>query len=322
MHARPALLALATSLALLLSAAGGCASRGAAEEPGALVRRGPDRAATPYAERAPKAKAALLARINRDRAAAGVEPVALDLVAAKAGDDFCLDAARTNVMGHWDLSGRAPYDRYADAGGVDWHCENFSGTSQTGAPFGESELEGLLLDAHAKMLAERPPGDGHRRTILDPGWTHVGIGVALEGGEFRMTEEFTRHAVEWVDLPAGRVRAGRTVPVAVQLPKGWNLAVVEIAHERFPRPLTAREINRRGSYGFPPGAQKLFPRLVSPLRYADGTTGEIAVSKGLVRANVPLLSGPGSYWVFVYAGAGAVEGRTLSPLTAIRLLAD
>lgn len=322
MHARPALLALATSLALLLSAAGGCASRGAAEEPGALVRRGPDRAATPYAERAPKAKAALLARINRDRAAAGVEPVALDLVAAKAGDDFCLDAARTNVMGHWDLSGRAPYDRYADAGGVDWHCENFSGTSQTGAPFGESELEGLLLDAHAKMLAERPPGDGHRRTILDPGWTHVGIGVALEGGEFRMTEEFTRHVATWIEAPASRVRAGRVAPVNVQLPKGWKLAAVEVAHETFPRPLTAREIRKRGSYAYPRGSQTLLPRLATGFQYPDGSTGEVAVVDGVVRAKVVLLSGAGSYWVFVYAGPGAVEGKTLSPITAVRILAD
>ena len=43
------------------------------------------------------------------------------------------------------------------------------------------------------MMAEKPPDDGHRQAILDPLWTHVGIGVALEGGEFRMTEEFTRH---------------------------------------------------------------------------------------------------------------------------------
>ena len=29
------------------------------------------------------------------------------------------------------------------------------------------------------MMAEKPPDDGHRRAILDPLWTHVGIGVAL-----------------------------------------------------------------------------------------------------------------------------------------------
>ena len=287
-----------------------------------MARFGPDRAAAPYAEPELDAKAALLARINADRAAAGLSLLAYDLVAAKAGDAFCLDAARTGVMGHWDLAGRAPYDRFADAGGVDWNAENFSGTSRRGEAFRKDELVGLLLGAHRGMMQERPPDDGHRRTILDPKWTHVGIGVALEGGEFRMTEEFTRHAAVWVEAPASRVRAGRTVPVNVQLPKGWTLAVVEIAHERFPRPLTAKEIRARTSYAFPAASERLLPRLASPFEYKDGSTGVIAVANGLVRAKVALGSGPGSYWVLVYAGPGAVEGIPLSPITAIRVTAD
>lgn len=287
-----------------------------------MARFGPDRAAAAYAGHADDAKAALLARINADRAAAGVPHVAVDLVAAKAGDAFCLDAARTGVMGHWDLAGRAPYDRFADAGGVDWNAENFSGTSRRGEVFRRDELVGLLLGAHKGMMQERPPDDGHRKTILDPKWTHVGIGVALEGGEFRMTEEFTRHVVDWVELPAGRMPAGRTVPVNIQLPKGWNLAAVEIAHEKFPRPLTAKEIRARSSYAFPATSQKLLPRLASPFVYKDGSTGVIAVGNGLVRANVALVSGPGSYWILVYAAPGTLEGIPLSPITAIRVTAD
>ena len=287
-----------------------------------MARFGPDRASAPYAERARDAKAALLARINANRAVVGAPPVAVDVVAARAGDAFCLDAAKTGVMGHWDLAGRAPYDRYADAGGVDWHAENFSGSSRRGAVFHRDELVGLLLEAHGRMMAEKPPDDGHRRTILDPAWTHVGLGVALEDGEFRMTEEFTRHAALWIEAPASRVRAGRTVSVRVQLPNGWNLAAVEIAHEKAPRPAATKEIQRRTSYAFPPASQKLLPKLTSTFRYPDGSRGEIDVRSGLVDAKVSLLSGPGSYWVFVYAAPGAIEGRTLSPLTAVRVIAE
>ena len=125
-----------------------------------------------------------------------------------------------------------------------------------------------------------------------------------------------------MEAPAGRVRAGRTVRVNVQLPKGWSLAAVEIGHEKSPRPLTAKEIRRRGAYSFPPASQKLLPRLAAPFRYADGSKGEVDVADGLVRAKVTLLSGPGSYWVLVYAAPGPVEGRTFSPLTAVRILAD
>lgn len=287
-----------------------------------MTRFGPDRAAAPYAEPELDAKAALLARINADRAAAGLSLLAYDLVAAKAGDAFCLDAARTGVMGHWDLAGRAPYDRFADAGGVDWSAENFSGVSRRGAVFRRDELVGLLLEAHGGMMAEKPPDDGHRKAILDPLWTHVGIGVALEGGEFRMTEEFTRHAAVWVEAPAGRVRAGRTVPVNVQLPRGWKLAAIEVAHERFPRPLTAKEIRKRSSYAYPKASQTLLPRLAPGFQYTNGAAGEVGVAEGVARAKIALVSGPGSYWVLVYAAPGAAEGKALSPITAVRILAD
>ncbi len=287
-----------------------------------MARFGPDRAAAPYAEPHGDAKAALLARINADRAAAGVPPVAVDLVATKAGDAFCLDAARTGVMGHWDLAGRAPYDRFADAGGIDWHAENFSGVSRRGEAIRKGELVGLLLEAHGGMMAERPPDDGHRKTILDPLWTHVGIGVALEGGEFRMTEEFTRHAATWVEAPASRVRAGRTVSVNVRLPKGWSLGAVEVAHERFPRPLTAKEIRKRSSYAYPKASQTLLPLLAPGFQYSSGGKGDVVVADGVARAKIALSSGPGSYWVLVYAAPGAVDGKTLSPIAAVRILAD
>ena len=319
---------LSLGLALLAVLAPGCASR---QPPAAgvaapaivpMMRYGPERAGTLRPGPASDAKAALLARINADRAAAGVSQLEWDAVAERAGDAFCLDAARSGVMGHWDLAGRAPYDRLADAGGVDFSAENFSGTSRTGFSVHASELVGLVLEAHGRMMAEKPPGDGHRKAILDPVWTHVGIGVAFEGGEFRMTEEFTRHAAVWVEAPAGRVRAGRSVTVSVQLPKGWSLAAVEIAYERFPRALSATEISRRGSYGFPPASQTLRPRLGGGFRYSDGTSGDVISDGGLVRARVALLSGPGSYWVLVFADVGLADGKTLAPITAVRIAAD
>jgi uncharacterized protein YkwD len=148
-----AVASLSLAFAVLAALAAGCASRLPADAPMPLVRYGPGRASTPYAERAREAKAALLARINADRVAADAPPLAYDLVAAKAGDAFCLDAARTSVMGHWDLAGRAPYDRFADAGGVDWGGENFGGSSRT-PPYAADELVGLLLEAHGRMMAE------------------------------------------------------------------------------------------------------------------------------------------------------------------------
>ena len=75
-------------------------------------------------------------------------------------------------------------------------AENSVSWRTTGALFQEPALE-LALEGEAAMMAEKPPDDGHRRTILDPGVTHVGVGWAQGGGEFRMAEEFmTRRLAE------------------------------------------------------------------------------------------------------------------------------
>jgi hypothetical protein len=38
--------------------------------------------------------------------------------------------------------------------------------------------------------------------------------------------------------------------------------------------------------------------------------------RGVARADIPLFSGAGNYYVFVYAAPGSIEGRLLSPLTS------
>ncbi|MCA9386109.1 CAP domain-containing protein [Candidatus Dojkabacteria bacterium] len=45
---------------------------------------------------------------------------------------------------------------------------------------------------HNGMMAEQPPYDGHRRTILGENidYTHIGIGVEIEGNEFWITTDY------------------------------------------------------------------------------------------------------------------------------------
>ncbi len=286
------------------------------ETPIPTVRRGPERSATTYEEHYPKAKARLLARLNEERRAAGAPPVAYDLFAARVGDAFCLDTARTRSTGHWDTAGRPPYLRWGLAGGVDYHAENLGSLTRVGADVDEAEVPALLLDAHERMMAERPPDDGHRRTVLDPAWTHVGIGAATVGGEFRMAEEFSRHVVEWVEVPAGPLPAGTRASFAVKLPAGWSLASIEVGFEPPARPMSRAEIARRGSYAYPGVSQSFLARAPANFQYPDGSRGEVGLLQSLARVDIPLLSGAGNYYVFVYAAPGSVARRRLSPLTA------
>jgi uncharacterized protein YkwD len=293
-----------------------------AEGPVPVVRRGGNVAAGPYAERFPEAKARLFERLNRERRAAGSAPVAYDPLGASVGDAFCLDAAASRSSGHWDTAGRPPYLRWALAGGVDYHGENFSALTRIGADVNESEVSRLLLDAHVQMMAERPPDDGHRRTALDPEWTHVGIGAAAAAGEFRMVEEYSRRIALWVEVPRAPVPARGRAPFAVKLPPGWALVSVEVGYEPAARPMSREEIRRRGSYRYPATSQRFFARAPANTQYQDGSRGEVDLRGGVARVDIPLLSGPGNYYVFVFATPGSTQRRPLSPLTAALIQAQ
>ena len=131
-----------------------------------------------------------------------------------------------------------------------------------------------------------------------------------------MTEEFSRHVALWVEVPAGPVPAGARAPFAVKLPAGWALASIEVGFEAPARPMSRAEIARRRSYAYPDASQTLLARAPSNARYPDGSRGEIDLVRGVARTDIPLLSGAGNYYVFVYAAPGSVGGRTLSPLTS------
>ena len=269
-----------------------------------------------YAERVPAAKAELLRIINEERAAVGAPPLAYDLLGAKVGDEFCEDAARNRTSGHWDLAGRPPYLRWALAGGIDHHAQNFAAESRRGYEFTEAPVE-LLKKAHATFMAEKPPDDGHRKTVLDPIWTHVGIGFSIVGGEMRMTEEYSRRVLEWAELPAGPVKAGQGTLVALKLPRGWNIGAVEVAYEAFPKPMSRPEIAARRSYGLPPSWRTLRPYPPAGTRWESGEPGDFrSVAGGRIELVVPLDRGPGHYYLVVFAAEGEAAGRKLFPVAA------
>lgn len=285
-----------------------------------LVRIGPERLRVPYDDPRAAEKQALVERINRDRAAHGRAPVALDPRASLVGDRFCLDAALTGARGHWDLAGRGPHLRWALAGGIDFHAQNAAMYSTTAGRI-DRPLADVLLLLHDAMMAERPPDDGHRRTILDPDHTHVGIGLAVTGGEFRMTEEFTSVAFEWVEVPARALLPGEWAAFRGKPLPGWEVGLLEVRHEPPPMPLSLDEVRRRASYGYPPVARTLRPRLPDGVAYEEGGTGEVEAGPAGVAVEFPLERGPGHYYVVAYVHPVGRPQDPLRPATAALVVA-
>lgn len=291
---------------LLLTAGGAVRPAGSRDEPVPMIRLGADRTAVAYDDPREADKRVLLERINRDRAAAGAPPLLYEPRASLVGDLFCLDAALGGFWGHWDDHGRPPFVRWGLAGGVDFHAQNSSAVSSSDGAIDKSVLA-LMLETHQAMMDERPPKDGHRRTILDPGYTHVGIGVAVAGGEFRMTQEFTRVVFEWVEIPARPLAAGSTAAFVGKPLPGWEVGAVQIRYEPPPRPLSPRQLRRRGSYGYPTVVR---------------TIGKLSVDReGVVSVRFPLSEGPGYYFVMCFVAGRQGPQAGMTPATAAMVTA-
>jgi hypothetical protein len=150
---------------------------------------------------------ALVTRINRERTARGLSPLEFDALSSTVADRHCLEMAAHQYLSHWDLQGLLPYHRYHFAGGRDYVQENLSRMTVISSdphPISTepSEILKMLVESHERFLAEKPPMDGHRQAVLDPGHTHVGIGLAVVKGEFTMAEEFVNRYVRLTPLPA------------------------------------------------------------------------------------------------------------------------
>src|SRR3954447_23309994 len=192
----------------------------------------------------------LVRLINRDRARYRLAPVQLDAQASAIADNYCRLQIRNGTTGHFTTDGQSPYMRYSFGGGNDGVSEN-AAAWPANYTFSESALYDMMRRSEAAMMAEVPPHDGHRRTILDPAATHVGIGLAWERGELRMTQEFIRHYVEW-DRALPRVAsAGQPVLCSGRAVPGYDIEAITVHHEPAPQPMAAVTANAITSYKLP-----------------------------------------------------------------------
>ena len=255
----------------------------------------------------------MLRLINRDRARHGLNAVELDPYVSVQADAYCRTQIQNGTTGHFTIDGQSPYMRYSFAGGNDGASENAAAWSAS-FNFSERALYDMMRQSQQAMMAEKAPNDGHRKTILDPHATHVGIGLAWEKGEFRIAQEFLRRYVVWTrPLPRsaglGEPVVGTGRPVA-----GYRIEAISVHHEPIPEPMVPKVANAMTSYRLPEKRRDYIPRLRSYIRahddgtfrlireeYSDGRRGDFyAGEDGNFTFEVPLRDGPGIYTVVVW----------------------
>jgi uncharacterized protein YkwD len=226
-------LALATG-ALLTLALAAVPARAATDDPPIAT---PER---PY----PEAEQRLLEMINQARIEAGLAPVAWDPVAADASLAHAREMAEAGYLSHWNLAGRLPHERYARLGGRAYVAEN---VGCWGGARSEAQVAELAERMQRMMLDEQPPADGHRRNILDPDRTAVGIGVAFANGSMCMTNEFLNQYLTLDGLPDEGV-VGETFELSGAVAPGFALVAIGLGYLPPATPMTVADL--RGTYGY------------------------------------------------------------------------
>ncbi len=216
-------------------------------------------------------KEAVFEKINRDRAATGLPLVEWDEAASKVADDFCARQVAEESRGHFLTNGVPPYARMGFDGVFGMQSENSVSWITTAAKFTKPFVR-LALEGHEGMLREKPPADGHRRTILDPEATHVGVGWAAENGRFQMAQEFLVRGLARLSLSASR--SPRAGVLFEGRPLGTStVSFVTIAREPPPRTLSRAEASGRTSYAYPEARLSFIPEGYR-LMHVIGTTSE------------------------------------------------
>ncbi|SHM87747.1 CAP domain-containing protein [Cryptosporangium aurantiacum] len=132
----------------------------------------------------------VLARINAARADAGLGPVTMSAPLVAAAHAHNLEMAGGCGLSH-QCGGEAGLGDRISAQGTSWSrvAENVG----TGGPVDNSESAqaDMAVGLTNSMLAEVPPDDGHRKNILNPELSRIGIDVIREAdGTVWLTHDF------------------------------------------------------------------------------------------------------------------------------------
>lgn len=248
-------------------------------------------------------KGEMVKEINRDRAQHGLPPVAHDDLAAMMGDQHSREMLAEGYVSHWDRSGTKPYDRYAQMGGNDFLAENISFSKFSSSdPTAHINVLRTILEDHKKMLAEQPPNDGHRRTILNPYHTHVGIGLAFDPHRVVMAQEFLSRYIRFDPSPPRKARLKDRIEVAGSvLDAGHKLRSITVLYEPLPAPMSVETLNNTDAYTLPEERYDLLPKLDGDSLYEDGTKGDIVIEGRTFLSPIPFFKGEeGIYTVVVW----------------------
>ncbi|MEW6736690.1 MAG: CAP domain-containing protein [Acidobacteriota bacterium] len=220
-------------------------------------------------------KQRIVSVINQQRRAHGLRHVQIDEFASKIADQHCQEMLQAGYISHWNQAGYKPYIRYSFAGGTEAVMENVA-SQWSSIRFDIARIQQAVEQLHMGMYNEQPPNDGHRRNILQPQHTHVGIGVSVSTSGIRFAEEFIARYIEIKPVPR-HAKPGEKIEVkGSMLFDKTDLAYIEVFYEPLPKKFSVDELLKLVTpYSFPDDHYVMRPILPDGYQYTDGLVGTI-----------------------------------------------
>ncbi len=269
-----------------------------------------------------EARRYMLQLVNADRASMGLPPIALEAGPAQsAAQAHADDMAANGFLGHWGTDGSVPEQRYSDAGGADMVLENAScyvdeksRTLDRTARIDPANVE----HAEQMFFHEVPPHDGHRKNILRPYHSRVGIGIAQPVATDTeipvpcFSQEFVDAYGSYASIPK-QTKVGATLHVEGTLAPPASVGGVGLARIDLPHKLSAHEANAPERRAYPvPKPTTLYwpPGYKTPI--------PLAVDGRHFAIDIPVADGAGLYELSVWARMPGSDDPTMIGLRTLR----
>lgn len=267
-------------------------------------------------------RANLLDMVNEERAVEKVPKLAVDDLATQVAQKHAVDMANGGFASHWGRDGLKPYQRYSFAGGIHATQENVSAADNTWS----TKLEDLKQDTaylHVRLYEEKPPNDGHRRTILAPQHTHVGFGIAVEELRLRMVELFVAKYVELRRIPRTAKPGSQIIFSGTVQKRDYGLSMVEVFYEPIPKTPELSWLREPRSYALPKESKAFRPKATVPFIAGDKSPSIVELPTSHRNFDIPIRlfkDEPGIYTLVAWLRGG--KSQKLFPATEVCIRAE
>lgn len=208
-------------------------------------------------------KTKMIRIINNERESNNISSVEYDSITAVSAQFHADEMKKYNYFSHYSINGIPPYIRYSlKSNGAFAIGENIAlGANYKILKIGFIELKGkidiknIIRKLNYDMYSEKPPNDGHRKTILNKHYNRIGIGIAYNDTLLFYVETFTGKYIELLNDIPQNIKAGNSINIYAQiLYDSLELEHIKVYYDNIPDSLPLGNdffIDPRNSYGYP-----------------------------------------------------------------------